>query len=57
MLKLIEGFHIKRIADRVAQNLENISKNFQYSTSRNRIIMEFITSTMALPGTDRKSHG
>ena len=30
------------IADRVAQHLEIISKNFQFSTRRTRILMEFI---------------
>ena len=35
------------IADRVVQNLEIISKNFQVST-RLRILMKFITSTILL---------
>jgi len=31
------------IADRVAQNLEIISKIFQFSTRRTRVLMGFIT--------------
>jgi len=34
------------IADRMAQNLEIISENFQFSTRRTRILMGFIISTM-----------
>jgi len=34
------------IADRVAQNLEIISKHFLFSTRRTRIFMGFITSTI-----------
>jgi len=32
----------------VAQNLEILSKNFQFSTRRTRILMGFIISTMLL---------
>jgi len=48
---------VQPIADRVAKNLEITSKNFQFSTGRTRILMGFIVSTMALPGTNRGSHG
>jgi len=41
----------------VAQNLEIISKNFQFNTRRTRILMGFIISTMFLLGVNRKSHG
>ena len=34
------------IADRVAQNLEIIFKNFQFSTRRTRILMGFIITTI-----------
>jgi len=34
--------HVQPIADRVAQHLEIISKNFQFSTRRTRILMGFI---------------
>jgi len=37
-------------ADRAAQNLEIISKNFQFGTRRTRILMGFIISTMLLGG-------
>jgi len=46
--------YIQPIEDRVAKNLENISKNYQFST---RILMGCIISTMRSPGTNRKSHG
>ena len=56
---------IQPIADRVAQNLEILSKNFQFSTRRTRILMGFMTHTSGdshgmyrlLLGTHRKSHG
>ena len=48
---------VQPIAKRVAQNLEMISKNFQFSIRHTRILMGFIMSTMLLPGTNRKSHG
>ena len=38
----LRGFLVQPIADRVAQNLEIISKNFQFSTRRTRILMGFI---------------
>jgi len=41
----------------MAQNLESISKNFQCSTRRTRILIGSIISTMLLHGTNRKSHG
>ena len=44
---------LQPIADRVAQNLEIISKNFQFGTRRTRILMGFI---IYLIGTNRKSH-
>ena len=34
--------YVQPIADRVAQHLEIISKNFQFSTRRTRILMRFI---------------
>jgi len=34
------------IANRMAQNLEIISKNFQFSTRRTRILMGFIIFTI-----------
>jgi len=46
-----------------AQNLEIISKNFQFSTRRARILMRFISCDLShaiyhvLLGTNRKSHG
>ena len=45
------------IADRVAQNLEIISGNFQFNTRRTWILMGCILSTILFVGTDRKSHG
>ena len=48
---------IQPTADRLAQNLEIIFKNFQFSTRRTRIPMGCIISTMLLHGTNRKSHG
>ena len=38
------------IADRVAQNLQIMSKNFQFSTKHTRILMGFTINTMLLPG-------
>ena len=38
--------YIQLIEDRVAKNPEIISKKFQFSTWRTRILMGFITSTM-----------
>ena len=37
---------VQPIADRVAQNLEIVSKNFQFSTRRTRILMGFMISTI-----------
>jgi len=48
---------IQPIADWVAKNLEIISKFFQLSTRRTRILVRFIISAMLSPGTHRKSHG
>ena len=41
------------MADRVAQNLEIISKTFDLVPGRTRILMGFITSMMLLLGPDR----
>jgi len=51
-----DHLYIQPIADRVNKNLEIISKNFQISTRRTRILMRFIIGTMLLPGTNRKSY-
>ena len=40
--------YIQPIADRVAQHLEIISKNFQFSTRRTRILMGFIIHYLIL---------
>jgi len=40
--------YIQPIADRVAQNLEIISKNFQFGTRRNRILMGCVTYYLVL---------
>ena len=40
------SINIQPIADRVAQNLEIMSKNFQFSTKRTRILMEFMIGTI-----------
>jgi len=45
-----EGSELQPMADRVAQNLEIISKNFQFSTRRTRIHHLWL-------GTNRQSHG
>ena len=39
---------VQPIADKVAQNLEIISKNFQFSTRRTRILMGFIMYYLVL---------
>ena len=49
--------YIQSIVDRVAQNLEIISKNFQSNIRRTRILMGFIMNTMSWHRTNRKSHG
>ena len=54
--RYIESLLVQPIADRVAQNLEIISKKFQFSTRRTRILTGYIISTMLLLGTNRKSH-
>ena len=46
--------HLQPIADRVAQHLEIIAKNFQFSTRCTRIIMGGIHHLFL--GTNRKSH-
>ena len=46
---------IQPIADSVAQNLEMMFKNYQFSTRRTRIRMGFI-NTMIFGGTNHKSH-
>jgi len=38
--------HVQPIVDRAAQNLEITSKNFQFSTRRTKILMEFIIRTI-----------
>ena len=48
---------LQPIADKVARNLEIISKNFQFSTRRTRILMGFIVSTMLLLDNNRKARG
>jgi len=53
---IISFSNIRPIADKVAQNLENISKDFQLSARCTRILMGFIISTMSLRGTNCKSH-
>ena len=40
--------NVQPIADRVAQNLEIISDNFQFSTRRTRILMGFIIYELVL---------
>ena len=40
--------YIQQIADRVAQNLEIISKNFQFGTRHTRILMGFIIYYLVL---------
>jgi len=40
--------YVQPIADRVAQNLEIISKNFQFSTRRTRILMRLIIYFLVL---------
>jgi len=47
----------KPIADRVARNLEIISKTFQLSTRHSTIFTGLIMSTMSLRGTNLKSYG
>jgi len=44
------------IADKMAHNLEIVSKDSQFSTRRTRILMGFTMSTMSFKGTTRKSH-
>jgi len=38
--------YIQPVADRVSQNLELISKDFQFSTRRTRILMRCMVSTI-----------
>jgi len=45
---LLRYSHIQPITDRVAQHLEIISKNFQFSTRRTRILMCFIIYYLVL---------
>jgi len=47
---------LQPIADKVAGNPEIISKNFQFSTRRTRILMGFEISTMLLLDDNHKSH-
>jgi len=55
-IHLYIDIHVQPSSDRVAENLEIISKNCRFCTRRTRILMGFIISTMILPGTNRKSH-
>jgi len=47
---------VQLIADRVAQNLEILLKNFQLRTRRTRILMGLIITTMLFDGTNRNAH-
>jgi len=38
--------YVQPIADKVAQNLDIISKKFQFSTRHTRILMRFVISTI-----------
>jgi len=49
--------HVQPFTDKVAQNLDIISENFQFSTRHTKILLGFIISTILLRGTNRKSHG
>jgi len=49
--------HFNTLGLSVAQNLENISENFQFSTRRTRILMGSIISTMLSRGNNHNSHG
>jgi len=46
--KVMLDVMLQPIADRVAQHLEIISKNFRFSTRRTRILMGFIIYYLAL---------
>ena len=48
--------YIQPIADRVAQNLESVHRNFQVRTRRARILMGLTISTKLLHGANRQSH-
>jgi len=57
-LQLAVKSFLQPIADIVVQNLVVIRKIFYFITRRTRILMGFlISSTVVLPGTNRKSHG
>ena len=49
--------YVQPIANRVAQNLENISQNLQLSTRHTRIFMVFIIRTTLLRSFNSKAHG
>ena len=49
--------YLQPIADKGAQNLEIVSKKFQFGTRRTRILLGVIISTTLWNGTSRKSHG
>jgi hypothetical protein len=44
----ISDMYVQPIADRVAQSLEIISKNYQFSTRRTRMLMGFIIYYLVL---------
>jgi len=46
--------NVQPIADRLAQNIENISENFQFST-RHQDSNGIMSTILLLPGTNRKS--
>jgi len=39
--EILKSYFVQPIADRVTQNLEIISRNFQFGTRRTRILMGF----------------
>jgi len=45
-IEISQDMCIQPIADRMAQNLEIVSKHFQFGTRRTRILMGFIISTI-----------
>ena len=50
-------FTVQPIADRVANNFEEISKKIQLSTRRHRILIGLIITTKVLHGNNHKSNG
>jgi len=49
-------FPVQPIVERVAQNLESISENFQFCARRTRILIGFRISTILFRGTKCQSH-